>query len=66
MQAVQLIEDRQYKKALSILEEGFYDKDYNTAVCLMSLGYDGRALEIMLGHPGQKLPSVNPLQPPGA
>ncbi len=51
MQAVQLIEDRQYKKALSILEEGFYDKDYNTAVCLMSLGYDGRALEIMLGQP---------------
>lgn len=49
MRAVQMIEDRQYKEALSILD-GNYEGDFNTAVCLMSLGYDRRALEIMLGQ----------------
>lgn len=42
MHAVSLIENRQYKQALSMLEES-YGEDYNTAVCLMSLGYDSRA-----------------------
>ena len=50
MEAVGLIEDRQYGRALSILEES-YGEDYNTAVCLMSLGYDSRALDIMLAQP---------------
>lgn len=50
MEAVGLIEDRQYRRALSILEES-YGEDYNTAVCLMSLGYDSRALDIMLAQP---------------
>lgn len=50
MEAVCLIEDRQYRRALSILEES-YGEDYNTAVCLMSLGYDSRALDIMLAQP---------------
>ena len=46
MQAVKMIEDRQYRQALAILDVSYPD-DYNTAVCLMSLGYDKRALEIM-------------------
>lgn len=46
MQAVKMIEDRQYRQALAILDASYPD-DYNTAVCLMSLGYDKRALEIM-------------------
>lgn len=50
MQAVSFIEERQYKKALSILEDS-YGEDYNTAVCLMSLGYDSSALDIMLKQP---------------
>lgn len=50
MHAVSLIENRQYKQALSMLEE-FYGEDYNTAVCLMSLGYDSRALDVMLKQP---------------
>ena len=41
-----MIEDRQYRQALAILDVSYPD-DYNTAVCLMSLGYDKRALEIM-------------------
>lgn len=44
--AVTMIEDRQYKEALILLDEQ-YPEDYNTAICLMSLGYDKRALEIM-------------------
>lgn len=44
--AVRMIEDRRYKQALALLDE-HYPADYNTAVCLMSLGYDARALEIM-------------------
>ena len=28
-----------------------YPDDYNTAICLMSLGYDKRALDIMLQQP---------------
>lgn len=47
MDAVKMIENRQYKKALVLLDE-FYQNDYNTAICLMSLGYDQRALDIML------------------
>ena len=50
MHAVSLIENRQYKQALSMLEED-YGEDYNTAVCLMSLGYDSRALDILLKQP---------------
>lgn len=50
MQAVKMIEDRQYRQALAILDASYPD-DYNTAVCLMSLGYDKRALEIMAGQP---------------
>lgn len=46
MHAVKMIEDRQYRQALTILDVSYPD-DYNTAVCLMSLGYDKRALEIM-------------------
>ena len=46
MQAVKMIEDRQYRQALAILDVSYPDA-YNTAVCLMSLGYDKRALEIM-------------------
>lgn len=46
LQAVAMIEERQYRQALSILEDS-YPQDYNTAVCLMSLGYDSRALGIM-------------------
>lgn len=47
MDAVRMIEERQYQKALVLLDE-FYQNDYNTAICLMSLGYDQRALSIML------------------
>lgn len=47
LKAVKMIENRQYKKALVILDE-FYKNDYNTAICLMSLGYDKRAMDIML------------------
>lgn len=39
-----LLEKRKYKDALVILSD--YN-DYNTAVCLMSLGYDERALEML-------------------
>ena len=46
MHAVKMIEDRQYRQALAILDVSYPD-DYNTAVCLMSLDYDKRALEIM-------------------
>jgi hypothetical protein len=39
-----LLEQRKYKAAQKILAE--YN-DYNTAICLMSLGYDKRAYEIL-------------------
>lgn len=45
-EAMKWIEDRLYKKALNFLEEQ-YPTDYNLGICLMSLGYDARALEIM-------------------
>lgn len=48
--AIQMIEDRKYKQALVLLDEQYPD-DYNTAICLMSLGYDKRALDIMLQQP---------------
>lgn len=44
--AIKLIEARKYKQALVQLDD-MYPDDYNTAVCLMSLGYDQRALDIM-------------------
>lgn len=50
MQTVKMIEDRQYRQALAVLDTHYPD-DYNTAVCLMSLGYDKRALEIMTEQP---------------
>lgn len=48
MDAVRMLENRQYKDALSVLQE--YN-DQNTAVCLMSLGYDAAALEIFSSLP---------------
>ncbi|NDV83429.1 hypothetical protein [Bacteroides sp. 51] len=44
MDAVQLLENRQYREALSVLSE--YN-DRNTAVCLMSMGYDKRAISVL-------------------
>lgn len=41
--AIELLEKRQYKDALTTLSE--YN-DFNTAICLMSLGYDDKALKI--------------------
>ena len=41
----ELLREREYKQALNILSE--YPKDYNYAICLMSLGYDRRAYEIL-------------------
>lgn len=38
------LENRKYKEALVVLSD--YN-DYNTAICLMSLGYDNRAYEIL-------------------
>ena len=63
MDAVQMIEDRKYRQALALLDE-FYPEDYNTAVCLMSLGYDARALEIMQKQQDtsdRKLPACHPV-----
>ena len=40
-----MMQDHQYKEAMVILNE--YPNDYNLGLCLMSLGYDQRALEIM-------------------
>lgn len=48
MHSLDLMEDRQYKEALVTLSD--YN-DYNTAICLMSLGYDARAVEILEGLP---------------
>ena len=47
MNAIKMIEERKYKQALVLLDDQ-YPEDYNTAICLMSLGYDKRALDIML------------------
>jgi len=44
MAAIKMMEERQYKSALSVLTE--YN-DYNTAVCLMSMGYDTQAIDIL-------------------
>ncbi len=44
MDAIKQLDNRQYKAALSVLSE--YN-DQNTAVCLMSLGYDRPAIEIL-------------------
>ncbi|WP_085537245.1 OmpA family protein [Massilibacteroides vaginae] len=43
---VDYLQQRKYKDALVILSD--YN-DFNTGVCLMSLGYDGRAYEILSG-----------------
>ena len=48
MHGLELMEGRQYKEALVILSD--YN-DYNTAICLMSLGYDARAVEILESLP---------------
>lgn len=48
MEAIKLLEDRKYKAALSVLAD--YN-DYNTAVCLMSLGYDKSAVELLQNLP---------------
>lgn len=48
MDAVKLMEDRKYTAALSVLQD--YN-DYNTAVCLMSLGYDKPAIETLQALP---------------
>lgn len=48
MHGLDLMEDRQYKDALVILSD--YN-DYNTAICLMSLGYDARAAGILESPP---------------
>lgn len=48
MDAIKLLENRQYKSALPTLSE--YN-DHNTAVCLMSLGYDKQAIDILLSLP---------------
>lgn len=45
VRGMDLLERRKYKEALVILSD--YN-DYNTAICLMSLGYDNRALEILM------------------
>lgn len=46
MNAVKDVELKHYKKALAVLSDE-YPEDYNTAICLMSLGYDTKALEVM-------------------
>lgn len=48
-QGYELLQNRQYKEALTILND--YPSDYNLGLCLMSLGYDQRALNIMLQQP---------------
>ena len=48
MHGLDLMDDRQYKDALVILSD--YN-DYNTAICLMSLGYDARAAGILESLP---------------
>ena len=48
MDAIKMLENRQYKAALPVLSE--YN-DHNTAVCLMSLGYDKQAIGILLSLP---------------
>ena len=48
MQGIELLGNKKYKDALPILSE--YN-DYNTAVCLMSLGYDPMAYEILKKEP---------------
>lgn len=47
LDAVRMIEDRQYTKALSVMDYE-YPEDFNTAICLMSLGYDSKALNIFM------------------
>jgi len=51
MDAIQLLENRKYLAALEVLEE--YN-DQNTAVCLMSLGYDKRAIGILEALPADE------------
>lgn len=51
MKAVELLENRQYQAALSVLSD--YN-DQNTAVCLMSLGYDRQAIDVLRAlHPDE-------------
>lgn len=44
MKGIEFLENRKYQAALSILSD--YN-DQNTAVCLMSLGYDKQAIEVL-------------------
>ena len=48
MDAIKLLENRKYSAALATLDEY---RDYNTGVCLMSLGYDQRAIEVLQALP---------------
>lgn len=45
-----LLRDRKYKEAMQVLMD--YPSDYNYAICLMSLGYDKPALDILKTHYG--------------
>lgn len=40
-----LLRERDYRAALAVLQD--YPRDYNTAICYMSLGYDKEALHIL-------------------
>lgn len=46
-EAVRKIKDRKYKDALTLLSDQYPD-DFNTGIALMSLGYNSKALEVML------------------
>lgn len=48
MDAIKMMENRQYRQALQVLDEY---SDHNTAVCLMSLGFDARAITIFESLP---------------
>lgn len=47
MDGVRLLRERKYEQALRILEPY---ADYNTALCQASLGYNGKAYEILLNQ----------------
>jgi hypothetical protein len=42
MDAIKMMENRQYRQALQVLDEY---SDHNTAVCLMSLGFSARTID---------------------
>ncbi|WP_185154666.1 hypothetical protein [Dysgonomonas sp. 511] len=49
--ALQYLQDREYWKALDILSD--FPADYNTALCLVCMGYNNKALEVL-----EKLPET--------